>query len=63
MLEAVLFGHVKGAFTGGRTLKVVNLKKQTMAPFFLMKLARCLPALEAKFLRVLQEESGEGRQP
>lgn len=55
MLEAILFGHVKGAFTGAYTGQAGKFELANGGTLFLDEIAEMPPALQAKLLRVLQE--------
>lgn len=55
MLEAELFGHVKGSFTGATTDKAGLFEQADGGTLFWMKSVRCPLALQVKLLRVLQE--------
>lgn len=55
MLEAILFGHVKGAFTGAYAGQAGKFELANEGTLFLDEIAEMPLALQAKLLRVLQE--------
>jgi len=55
LLESMLFGHVKGAFTGADYAKTGELKKAHGGTLFLDELGELTPALQAKVLRALEQ--------
>jgi transcriptional regulator with PAS, ATPase and Fis domain len=55
LLESMLFGHVKGAFTGADYAKIGELKKAHGGTLFLDELGELTPALQAKVLRALEQ--------
>lgn len=55
LLENELFGHVKGAYTGADQAKKGLLQQADGGTLFLDEIAELSPALQVKFLRVLQE--------
>lgn len=57
LLESELFGHVKGAFTGAHTAKQGRFEIAHRGTIFLDEIAEMSPPLQAKILRVLQEQS------
>ncbi|MEL6115930.1 sigma-54 dependent transcriptional regulator [Photobacterium sp. SP02] len=59
MLEAVLFGHVKGAFTGATGSQSGKFEEANGGTILLDEIAEMSPALQAKLLRVLQEREVE----
>src|SRR5262249_44656632 len=59
LLEAELFGHTRGAFTGAATERGGLFEAAAGGTTFLDELASTSPALQASLLRVLQ--SGEAR--
>ena len=65
LAENELFGHVKGAYTGADQVKPGLLKQADGGTLFLDEISELPPALQVKFLRVLQEREfyplGAGR--
>jgi DNA-binding NtrC family response regulator len=59
LLEAELFGHTRGAFTGADAARAGLIEHATGGTFFLDEIATMAPALQAKLLRAL--EAGEVR--
>ncbi|MGC9421866.1 sigma 54-interacting transcriptional regulator [Vibrio sp.] len=59
MLEAVLFGHVKGAFTGATTSQSGKFEEAHGGTILLDEIGDMSPAVQAKLLRVLQERQVE----
>ncbi|PJC86440.1 AAA family ATPase [Vibrio sp. HA2012] len=59
MLEAVLFGHIKGAFTGATQTQTGKFEEANGGTILLDEIAEMSPALQAKLLRVLQEREVE----
>ncbi len=55
LLEAELFGYVRGAFTGADTNKQGRLEVAGQGTLFLDEIGEIPPAMQAKLLRVLQE--------
>ncbi|OXE28814.1 AAA family ATPase, partial [Vibrio parahaemolyticus] len=55
MLEAVLFGHVKGAFTGATNSQSGKFEEANGGTILLDEIGEMSPAVQAKLLRVLQE--------
>src|SRR3954462_2716482 len=58
-VEAELFGHVRGAFTGAVGTRQGRLEQAHKGTLFLDEVATMSPALQAKLLRVLQEREFE----
>lgn len=59
MLEAVLFGHTKGAFTGATQNQAGKFEEANGGTLLLDEIGEMPPALQAKLLRVLQERQVE----
>jgi transcriptional regulator with PAS, ATPase and Fis domain len=59
LLEAELFGHVRGAFTGAVANRQGRFEQAHKGTLFLDEVATMSPALQAKLLRVLQEREFE----
>ena len=57
MLEAILFGHEKGAFTGASSANEVFSEPPMAATLLLDEISEMPLSLQAKLLRVLQEKS------
>ena len=56
LLEAELFGYERGAFTGAAQSKPGQLEQASGGTLFLDEVGEMSPAVQAKFLRVLQEK-------
>jgi DNA-binding NtrC family response regulator len=55
LLEAELFGHEKGAFTGAHAQRIGRFEEADRGTIFLDEIAEMSPALQAKLLRVTQD--------
>jgi transcriptional regulator with GAF, ATPase, and Fis domain len=59
LLESELFGHEKGAFTGAAALKKGKMEVADGGTLFLDEIGELAPALQATFLRALQDHTFE----
>ena len=55
LLEAELFGHEKGAFTGAHAQRIGRFEEANNGTIFLDEIAEMSPQLQAKLLRVTQD--------
>ena len=59
LLESELFGHEKGAFTGATEKKAGKFETADTGTLFLDEIGEMSPAIQAKFLRVLEGHAFE----
>ncbi|MDZ4684993.1 MAG: sigma 54-interacting transcriptional regulator, partial [Planctomycetaceae bacterium] len=66
LLESELFGHERGSFTGAVNRKIGKFEQAHLGTIFLDEVGEMTPAIQAKFLRVLEghpfERVGGGSQ-
>jgi DNA-binding NtrC family response regulator len=55
LLEAELFGHTKGAFTGAQALRIGRFEEANKSTLFLDEIADLPVGVQTKLLRILQE--------
>jgi two-component system nitrogen regulation response regulator GlnG len=59
LLESELFGHEQGAFTGAHRRRIGKFEQCDRGTLFLDEIGDMVPAVQAKMLRVLQEQRFE----
>lgn len=59
LVESILFGHEKGAFTGAASLRIGKFEEADGGTIFLDEIGEMPVELQAKLLRVLQEKEIE----
>jgi len=59
LLESELFGHEKGAFTGAESRRIGKFEQCNGGTLFLDEIGDMAPSVQAKVLRVLQEQKFE----
>ncbi len=59
LIESELFGHVKGAFTGAVASRKGRFQTASGGTLFLDEIAELRPEMQAKLLRVIQEQEVE----
>jgi two-component system nitrogen regulation response regulator GlnG len=59
LLESELFGHEQGAFTGAQRRRIGKFEQANEGTLFLDEIGDMAPAVQAKMLRVLQEQRFE----
>jgi len=59
LLESELFGHERGAFTGAAKTRAGRLEQANLGTAFLDEIGELSSAIQAKFLRVLEEKAFE----
>lgn len=57
LLEAELFGHEKGAFTGALTTRSGHVERASGGTLFLDEIAEVSPAVQVKLLRLVEEKT------
>ena len=56
LLESELFGHEKGSFTGASAMRIGRFEEADGGTIFLDEITEMSPGLQAKLLRVTQDE-------
>ncbi|HEX5052530.1 MAG TPA: sigma-54 dependent transcriptional regulator [Planctomycetota bacterium] len=57
LLEAELFGHERGAFTGAQATRIGHIERAAGGTLFLDEIGDVPPALQVKLLRVVEEKT------